>query len=61
MKKAIVVVLTLGLMGLSPVSPAQANCSKNVGHCSVKYTAKNGKYCKPSCFKGTNSRGGWGR
>ena len=61
MKKAIVVVLTVGLMGLVPVSSAQANCEKNYGHCSIKYPAKSKKMCKPKCFKGTNnSNQGWG-
>lgn len=62
MKKAIVIVLTLGLIGLSPISTAQANCTKNYGHCSIKYDSTRTKWCKPYCFKGTNNRNvGWGR
>lgn len=61
MKKAIVVVLTVGLMGLFPISTAQANCSKNVGHCSIKYPSSGKKMCKPKCFKGSNNnKQGWG-
>ena len=62
MKKVIIVALTVGLMGLTPVPSAQAQCAKNWGHCSIKYDSKGTKWCKPKCFHGTNNKKqGWGR
>jgi hypothetical protein len=60
-KKIVILSLVLWLLPVTAV-PAQAGCSQNYGHCSIKYDSKGTKWCKPGCFKGTNNRNqGWGR